>query len=197
MFDFSAARKNMVDCQIHPAGVVVSGVLEAFGSVPREHFTPPGLCAVAYNDQNLTFFGEGHAGHFLLAPAVHARMVQAAAPRPQNRVLDIGDAAGYSAAIFALLAGEVVSAANAGYMARAPYDVVFLGGAVAEIPPELLALLAPEGRLVAIVKARGATLGQAVRIRKETQGGFTTDILFDAAAPYLPGFEPHPVFCFG
>lgn len=38
MTDFAVARKNMIDGQIHPAGVIDERILDAFSSVPREMF---------------------------------------------------------------------------------------------------------------------------------------------------------------
>ena len=43
-----------------------------------------------------------------------------------------------------------------GHRARAPYDVVLFGGAVAEVPSEITAQLAEDGRLVAVVKTERA-----------------------------------------
>ena len=78
MFDFSTARTNMVDCQIRTAGVVGSAILQAFETTPREKFIPQNLRSIAYTDENLPL-GEGR---FLMAPVIHARMIQAAEPRP-------------------------------------------------------------------------------------------------------------------
>ena len=43
MNSFQQMRKNMVDGQIHPAGVIDPRVLENFESVPREEFVPSDL----------------------------------------------------------------------------------------------------------------------------------------------------------
>jgi protein-L-isoaspartate(D-aspartate) O-methyltransferase len=81
-----------------------------------------------------------------------------------------------------------------GYAKQAPYDVILLHGAVAEVPPAILEQLADGGRLVTVVSPDGR-MGQA-RLFQRTGKVETGRILFDAATPLLPGFEPKPVFEF-
>ena len=57
MLDYAQARRLMVDCQLRTFDVNDVAVLDAFDSVPRERFVPPGREDFAYIDQTLTFDG--------------------------------------------------------------------------------------------------------------------------------------------
>lgn len=221
MHDYETARKAMVDSQIHTMGVVNDAVLEAFRTVQREKFVPESRRAIAYCDEDLQVTN----GRFLMEPVTHARLVQAALPHAGDRVLDIGGATGYSAAVFASLAGRVVAVdvdaslleiaesnwneagcASAvtphqgmladGCPSFGPYSLIFLNGSVAEIPAALLEQLAPGGRLVAVVKKTGDKIGKAIMVTKDDSGIMGERVLFDAAVPYLPGMEPATGFVF-
>lgn len=219
MQKYAQARKNMVDSQLNTNGVIVPGVLGVFSEVPRELFVPSQYQDVAYIDTDMKL---GRDGAFLMEPLVHARMVQALAPKAGDRILNIGDCAGYSTAIFAKLGAHVfvpesarLESAHAawqglgltkietlrGDFAKAvaksgPYDLIFLNGAVAEIPADLVAQLAPGGRLAAVVRPEGNPMGMIVLAEKLASGIVATRKMFDAATGYLPGYEPKPGFKF-
>jgi protein-L-isoaspartate(D-aspartate) O-methyltransferase len=220
MTDFSAARTHMVDSQIHTMGVVNDNVLEAFRTVPREDFVPDEKRGIAYNDEDLPVA----KGRVLMEPVTHARLLQAVSPTSEDNVLDIGGATGYSAAILAKVAGRVVSvepdaallakgeanwrrqgygnivphqgSLEQGCAAHGPYSLIIVNGAVAEIPQSWLDQLAPGGRMVGVVRTRADKIGKAVLLQKNAEGIVGERILFDAAVPYLPGFEPRNEFVF-
>ncbi|MFA5591987.1 MAG: protein-L-isoaspartate O-methyltransferase [Micavibrio sp.] len=221
MTDFATARQSMVDSQIHPLGVVNDAVLEAFGQVAREDFLPEGARGIAYCDEDIALGG----GRWMMEPATHARLLQAASPEDGDRVLDIGGGSGYSAALLARLCAHITAlepdtglmdAAQAiwarlgcaaviapvsgpfaqGHAAGAPYNLIFVNGAVGAIPPELVAQLAPEGRLAAVVRKAGEKIGRATLVTKNANGIAGERILFDAAIHYLPGMEPQTGFVF-
>jgi protein-L-isoaspartate(D-aspartate) O-methyltransferase len=219
MTKYQAARKNMVDCQIHTAGVSHVGILDAFSTVPREKFVSPALQSIAHADEDLPL-GEDR---YLMSPLVHARLLQAANPQPEDVVLDIGGAYGYPAAILSSIVTTVLAleekkkyidqaekawgslgicnvvpvrgALNKGHAEHAPYSLIILNGAVSQIPEAIVAQLTPEGRLLTIVKKPGMPVGQAAFVQKNG-AAWSSRILFDAAAHYLPGFEPASEFCF-
>ncbi len=220
MTDFTAARINMVDSQIHTMGVVNDAILDAFRTVPRELFVPEGRQAIAYNDEDLAITPL----RWLTEPVTHARLLQAAAPTPQDKVLDVACGGGYSTAILSMLTaqviaveeqGELLESARAccqslgyantefhqapaaqGYANEGPYTLICLNGATAEIPQALLDQLAPSGRMVAVVRKPGDKIGRATLFMKSASGAVSDRILFDAAIPYLPGLEPRPSFVF-
>jgi protein-L-isoaspartate(D-aspartate) O-methyltransferase len=218
MTDYAAARLNMVESQLRTNKVTNEAVLAAFLAVPRERFVPPALRGTAYVDDDLPL-GDGR---HLLEPMVFARLVQLAAIEPQDTVLEIGCATGYGTAILARLARTVVgidsdqqfiaqAAARlrelgignasvveaplaAGLPTRAPYSVIVIQGAIAEIPEAVSRQLAEGGRLVAVVKA-GEGVGRATLVAR-SNGVVAHRAIFDAAAPSLPGFQPAPSFVF-
>lgn len=201
-------------------GVVSPEILNAYRTVPRERFVLPGQEGIAYCDEDLPLGG----GRYLMEPVVHARMVQAVAPRADDVVLDIGTAAGYSAAIFSSLVTTVVAtesnagllkhaearwaelalcniagfeaAADKGAPDHAPYSLVFFGGSVAFIPERVLDQVAVGGRLIAVVCDGGSSVGKATLVERLDEDQFSSRILFDAATPYLPGLEPRKKFSF-
>jgi protein-L-isoaspartate(D-aspartate) O-methyltransferase len=89
----------------------------------------------------------------------------------------------------------VAGALAAGWTAEAPYDLVFIEGAVAAVPPAIAGQLRQEaGRLVTVI--RGATgPGQAVR-GEATHAGLQVRPDFDCATPPIPALLPAPAFTF-
>ncbi len=218
MFDFAQARSNMIDSQLRTNKVTDTGVLDAFAAVPRERFLPEARAGVAYIDEDL----EVAPGRYLMEPMVLARLLQAARIEATDMVLDVGCTTGYSSAVLARLADTVVALESdpalceranqtlqdlgidnavvvtadltAGYEKQAPYDVILLGGAVAELPEAILSQLAEGGRLVSVMASQ-AHLGQAVLVRRNA-GQASRRVLFDAAVRELPGFAAAPGFVF-
>lgn len=214
---FAAARANMVDCQVRTSDVTEPALIAAMRAVPRERFVPEKLASLAYMGEAI----EVAPGRFLLDPRSFAKLAQLADVTPSDSVLDVGGATGYSAAVLARLAGSVVAlecdpalaakaaallaelgAANAkavtgplkeGYAASAPYDVIFLNGAVPARPDNLLAQLKPGGRLVGIVTDK--SVGKAHIFVKASTGSSSREA-FDSSAAALPGFAAAPSFVF-
>lgn len=218
MVDFAAARLNMVESQLRTNKVTDLRLLAAFETVPRELFVPEPLRGIAYIDEDVALGG----GRFVMEPRVLARLLQAAQPGPEDVALDLGCGSGYATAILSRLVATVVAleddaalaaAANRtlekleidnavvvegrlteGYPKQAPYNVILLGGAVAEVPAAIADQLAEGGRLVAVVDA-GPGLGRATLMRRDG-GVISSRVLYDAALPVLPGFEAEPGFVF-
>jgi protein-L-isoaspartate(D-aspartate) O-methyltransferase len=218
MVDFAAARLNMVESQLRTNKVTDLRLLDAFENLPREDFVPEPLRGIAYIDQDVAL----GSGRFIMEPRVLARLLQAAQPGPEDIALDLGCGSGYATAILSRLVATVVAleddaalaaAANRtlseleidnavvvegrlaeGYPKQAPYNVILLGGAVAEIPAAIADQLAEGGRLVAVVGA-GPGLGRATLMRRDS-GVISSRVLYDAALPMLPGFEAQPGFVF-
>ncbi len=218
MTDYAAARLNMVESQIRANNVTDPPVVDAFMSVPREIFVPKTMRGVAYVDEDLAI-GDGR---YLIEPMVLARLVQLGQVGPEDLVLDVGSATGYSTAVLARLSAAVVgveaddqmvqaATANlgqlgidnavfvrgpleAGYAKQAPYNVIIFQGAIDAVPPAIADQLAEGGRLVAVVRQpRGMGLGTLFMREHGTLSGRAA---FDAATPLLPGFARKPAFVF-
>ncbi len=219
MSGFATARQKMVDGQVRPSDVTDIRILDAMLAVPREAFVPGNKQALAYLDLDLDVGEGGSAGRFLLKPAVLAKMLQAADIKETDRVLVVGCATGYAAAVIArfvgplvtatesdpalatkakaLLAGEKAivrtAAAADGDPADAPYDVIVLNGATEVVPERLYGQLRDGGRLVGVFAASQPARAMLVT---RSHGDFGHRTLFDAAAPVLPGMERVPAFVF-
>ena len=178
MSAIATARQNMVDRQVRPSDVTDLRIIDAMLAVPREAFVPEGLRAMAYLDLDLDVSDGGPAKRFLIKPVVIARMLQAAGIGSADKVLVAGCATGYTAALVAQLAGQVIATetdpghaakageilaglglgnvtfraveAAAGNSAEAPYDVIVLDGATEIAPEGLYRQLREGGRLVGI-----------------------------------------------
>jgi protein-L-isoaspartate(D-aspartate) O-methyltransferase len=218
MPDYSAARFHMVEGQIRVNKVTDEALTDALMAVPRELFVPKSARGVAYVDEDIPIA----PGRFLMEPMVLARLLNEARVRPTDIVLDLACGTGYASALLARMAATVVAVeddpelaarasevlgelnvdnvavvqapSEAGYPEQAPYDVILINGAVAEIPQPVFDQLNEGGRLVTIVAPKGR-MGQA-RVYAKVGGVVSHRVIFEAGTPMLPGFAPKPAFEF-
>src|SRR4051794_40036266 len=128
MSGFSTARQKMVDGQVRPSDVTDIRIIDAMLAVPREAFVPHNQRGLAYLDLDLGVGQAGSVERFLIKPAVTAKMLQAAEIGETDRVLVVGCATGYTAALAARLAGEVTATeADPALAARAGQVLAELG----------------------------------------------------------------------
>lgn len=223
MMDFAAARIKMVDNQIRTTDVTSHSVLNAFLSVPREAFVPANLRPLAYIDEDMQIAeaANGQPARYIMEPSPLAKLLQLGAITKNDVVLEIGCGAGYTAALLSQLAGSVVAvecdeslAAKAtatlaeqgcdnvavvtgdlekGYADEAPYDLIFVNGAVEEVPQGLLDQLREGGRLVAVVGYGNAARAR-VYVRHGSGASYTE--FFNTAVKPLPGFRKAAEFVF-
>lgn len=201
--DYAKARTMMIDSQVRCNDVPDLGLQTALRQIPRELFVVPERASLAYAELE----HPTPSGRVLWMPRDFAKLAQAAGVLPGDRVLVIGGAGGYSAAVFAAMGAVVTvlddrAVALAGVTAvtgpldtppAGPFDVVFVDGAVGTVPEAWSQVLTPHGRLC-LVQVVGP-VGRAYVITR-TGGGTTTRPVFDAMPPRLPGFEPAPAFTF-
>jgi protein-L-isoaspartate(D-aspartate) O-methyltransferase len=103
--DFAQQRERMVERQLRRRGIHDERVLAAMGSVPRELFVSERLRSSAYADSALPIADR----QTISQPWIVAAIAQGLELRGDERVLEIGTGSGYSTAVLALLAAEVVS----------------------------------------------------------------------------------------
>lgn len=217
MTDFEAARTKMVDNQIRTTDVTAHSVLEAFLTVPREAFVSDQMKPLAYIDEDLQIA----PGRYIMEPSPLAKLLQLAGITSNDIVLEIGCGTGYAAALLSTLAGSVVAIESdealaaratatlselgydnvavvtgdleAGYPAEAPYDVIFVNGAVEVVPETLIDQLREGGKLVAVVG-----YGNAARatVYTKSAGANSKAAYFNAAVKPLPGFRRAAEFVF-
>jgi protein-L-isoaspartate(D-aspartate) O-methyltransferase len=172
-------RRRMVQDQLRGRGIRDERVLAAMADLPRERFIEAGLRGRAYADEAVPI----DSGQTISQPWIVARMTELLAPRPGDRILELGTGSGYQAAVLASLGADVTSlerhrdladqarariaaldlpgsvtirTANGslGDPYGAPYDGIIVTAAAPQIPTELRDQLADGGRLVIPVGPR-------------------------------------------
>jgi protein-L-isoaspartate(D-aspartate) O-methyltransferase len=212
---FEAMRHAMVASQLRTNNVSDVRVVEAMARVPREDFVPADVRALAYRDTGVSLGG----GRTQNPPMATGRLLTEARIAPGDKVLLIGAAGGYTAAVLARLAGKVVAvesdaalAAHAcaalsdianvelvegplgeGDAAGAPYHVIVVDGALEQLPEALIAQLAPGGRMATGLVERGVT---RLAAGSKTASGFGLIDFADADSALLPGFARPKSFSF-
>jgi protein-L-isoaspartate(D-aspartate) O-methyltransferase len=172
----------MVERQLRHRGIADERVLAAMGEVPRERFVPQRHRHRAYSDSALPI-GEEQT---ISQPWIVAAICQALELRGNERVLEIGSGSGYSAAVLARLAAEVIgmerheslaagarrafdalSVANVrllvgdgsrGLPEEAPFEAIAVHATAPAPPRALLGQLAEGGRLVVPIAGDGVDL---------------------------------------
>ncbi|WP_428631126.1 protein-L-isoaspartate O-methyltransferase family protein [Sphingopyxis sp.] len=207
-------RSAMIDSQLRTNDVIDAAVVGAMAAVPREAHVPAALASVAYMDRAIAL---GH-GRALNAPLVTGRLLVAAAIRPGQRVLLIGSATGYTAALLVRLGADVhaveeqpelmamaqaatvdakihwvAGPLSAGAPDAAAFDRIIIEGAIDTLPDALAAQLAEGGRLVAARRDGAVTrLVQGVK----AGGAIALRSFADMDAAPLPGFAAPAGFQF-
>jgi protein-L-isoaspartate(D-aspartate) O-methyltransferase len=224
MTGFSTARQKMVDGQVRPSDVTDARIIDAMLAVPREVFVPESKRALAYLDLDLDVSEGASAKRYLIKPVVLAKMLHAAEIKETDRVLVVGCASGYAAAVIAKFDGFTgqVSATESdpALAAKATAALAQIGcgnvmvkaaspaeGDAATAPFDVIVLngateIVPDG-LYAQLSNGGRLVGvfaasqpPRATIVTHSHGDFGHRTLFDAAAPVLPGLERLPAFVF-
>ena len=208
-------RHAMVTSQLRTNAVSDERIVAAMARIPREEFVPVDARSIAYRDTTLPA-GSGRA---INTPMATGRLLTEAALLASDRVLLIGAAGGYTAAVLAgivssivaveedpallalaaaALAGDaIVTLVDAplagGHPGGAPYDVLIIDGAVESIPQALVDQIEEGGRVVSGLVQRGVT---RLASGRKTAGGFGLKAFADSDCAILPGFAPPAAFRF-
>jgi protein-L-isoaspartate(D-aspartate) O-methyltransferase len=169
---YAAPRNKMVDRHLAERGIKDPRVLEAFRTVPRHRFLPPNSTRLAYEDESIPI-GEGQT---ITPPYDVAFMTEVLAPKPTDKVFEVGTGSGYQAAILSRLVKDVYSVeikkplgeraaqvlkdlgyknvhtrvgdGYAGWPEEAPFDAVIVTCSPQEVPQPLIDQLKEGGRMV-------------------------------------------------
>ncbi|MBM4061081.1 MAG: protein-L-isoaspartate(D-aspartate) O-methyltransferase [Planctomycetes bacterium] len=199
-FDFDGRREQLAQ-QIEARGLRDPRVLAALRAVHRERYVPSEDAEQSYEDRPLPI---GH-GQTISDSETVAAVADALRLHGHERLLEIGTGSGYSSAVLAELAREVFTIECIEPLARAaaerlrrdgycnvlvrcgdgatgwpefaPFDAIFLGAAIPEIPPALMQQLAPGGRIVAALGSGQAQ--QLVCVRHDSPWRHRTERLPD------------------
>jgi protein-L-isoaspartate(D-aspartate) O-methyltransferase len=205
--NLDVARRNMLESQVRTWDVIDERVLELVARAPREDYVPAAYRNLAFVDMNIPL----PHGQVMMAPKTEARLLQALALKPTDRVLEIGTGSGSLTALLAGLGAHVTSVeifedlsreaaarlaahgignvtlevgdAASGWSKGGPFDVIVLTGSVPVLPGAFREALAPGGRLFAIV---GESPVMEARLIERLDGGnFRETSLFETDLPAL------------
>ena len=179
MTDFVSQREAMVERQLKRRGITEPQILEAFLAVPRELFVSERYAHEAYGDHPLPI----EAQQTISQPYIVALMIQAAAIKPGDKVLEVGAGSGYAAAVISRIAGKVVAIerqhelvevaserirsldyhnveiiegdGTKGWAEEAPYDAILAAASGSHVPESLVEQLKPGGCIVMPIGDRG------------------------------------------
>ena len=193
MTDFVSEREAMVERQLRRRGITEPEILGAFLMVPRELFVSERYARQAYGDHPLPI----EAQQTISQPYIVALMIQAAAIKPGDKVLEVGAGSGYAAAVISRIAGKVVAIerqhelvevaadrtrrldydnveivegdGTKGWPDEAPYDAILAAASGSHVPAALVGQLAPGGRLVMPIGEPG-WVQELVKVTKQDDG---------------------------
>jgi len=212
------ARHNMIEQQIRPWDVLDQRVLEQILRTPREDFVLPAYRNAAFTDTMLPI---GH-DQMMMEPKLEARMLQALAVQPGEKVLEVGTGSGYVTALLAGMVRQVVSveivpelhgkakallarrgidnvklaqgdAAN-GWDAEQPYDAIAVTGSLPSLPLGLKQNLQIGGRLFAVIGEE--PIMEAVLVSRINANEWREETLFETVVPHLMSAQKVQHFVF-
>jgi len=209
--NYEQMRRAMVASQLRTTAVNDPRVVAAMGQVARERFVPAAQASLAYLDKTLPIIN----GRGMASPMVVGRLLTEARVKPTDNALVIGAGSGYSAAVLAELAANVIAleqdkalVGNAllpanvsrasgplakGWVKGALYDLILFDGAVEQIPPAIIEQLVDGGRIATPIVENGVA---RLAIGRKAGFGFGLLSFADADAPVLPGFAVEKGFSF-
>lgn len=210
------ARFNMVEQQIRPWDVLDPAVLDLLFKVKREEFVPAAYRNLAFADIEIPLghgqsmmtpkmearivqelelsgservldigTGSGYLAALLASKSRHVTSVELHAD-----LLDAARArlARAGLANIALVQGDAAQA-QAGVVGPDAYDVIVIGGSLPVLPPRFLELLAPKGRLFAVLGDDPVMTG--CLFEKAAGGSLTRTELFETVlTPLAHCLEP-------
>jgi protein-L-isoaspartate(D-aspartate) O-methyltransferase len=204
-------RRHMVDCQLRTNGVNAPWIIAAMLDTPREAFVP-GDGTAAYMDRAIPL-GDGR---MLNPPLAAGLMLSTAEPKADEKVLLIGAATGYLAALLSSKVKTLVAVEESGALAEAfkanlpdvtlvegplaegsaeqgPYDLIIIDGGIEQLPGALVDQLADGGRMVT-----GLLEGPVSRLSSGVKHGAHLALrpVIDTEVSALPGFRRAKEFMF-
>jgi len=191
--DFASEREAMVERQLRRRGITEPIILDAFRQVPRELFVSDEYAHLAYGDHPLPIEAE----QTISQPYIVALMMQAAAIKAGDKVLEVGSGSGYAAAVIGRIAARVIGIerqhelvevarerlerlgydnidilegdGTKGCPDEAPFDAILAAASGSHVPEPLLGQLAPGGRIVMPIGDPGA-VQELVKVTKQDDG---------------------------
>lgn len=215
--NFSQARKNLIEGQIHTWEVLDPRILDLYHKFPREDFMPPEYSRLALAETPIPL---AHNQQTMI-PGVEARMLQALDINPGERVLEIGTGCAYVTALLAGLGGIVTSIdlyddftvqaskklerhdllsriqllggdALSTWPVEGDFDVIAVTGSLPKPRQDWIDRLRPGGRLFVVLGSNPVM--HAVLFKRLPAVRY--ELLFETELPPLVGTEPEYAFRF-
>lgn len=212
----SARTRDRLVRRLADQGIHVPAVIERIRNVPRHLFVDEALASRAYEDSALPIgHGQTISQPFIVALMTQALLEDPSGMRRPDKVLEIGTGCGYQTAVLAPLVNRLFTIERIGALQRqardrlrqlsignvrfrhgdgvegwpgqAPFDGILAAAAPAEIPGELLAQLAPGGRLLIPVGPAGRQ--ELVRVTRGEQGFESERLCAVSFVPFLEGID--------
>lgn len=221
--DFSNYRKNLVECQLYPNGIVDKEILNVFLTLPRENFFDSANSCACYGDEDVCVKNDRWA----LEPVIEALILHEGEFNDKDIVMIIGASSPTLPAYIAQFVTtvividtdqqlldksqkacldleicnilfECVDDYTKGCPAQAPYDKIVFSGAVSRVNEDIIAQLTIDGRILAILREDFNTPGSLVKLFRADKDSpaLSTQFIDNVNTPYLPGFQPESRFEF-
>ena len=191
--DFAAEREAMVERQLRRRGISEPDILDAFRAVPREAFISDEYAHLAYGDHPLPI----EANQTISQPYIVALMIQAAAIKAGDKVLEVGAGSGYAAAVISRIAQKVIGIerqhdlvelarerlrrlgydnveivegdGTKGCREEAPFNAILAAASGSHVPRPLVEQLATDGRIVMPLGEPG-WVQELIKVTKQGDG---------------------------
>ncbi len=214
--DRDAEERAQFMLRMRARGVGDLRLLRALERAPRALFMPQRYADIAGRDVALPI----GCGQTAPPPSMVAAMIGALDVAPEARALEVGTGSGYCAALLAQMAREVVSLercqslsveaaarlsafgltevrvlyadALAFDSSGRAFDRILVHALIEPPAPQLLRLLAPGGKLVAVVAGASAAEQRIVRLTRDSTGRIDASAhgAVRTYAPLAPGLAP-------
>lgn len=214
---FTQAREKMVKTQLVTTGVQRQSIIDRMATLEREKFTPQEFKIIAYSAREIPV----SAKRYMIDPMNTGLLLDKIDFDSVKKIMILGDTTGYVTALLAQTVEEIITVDNSdnfvenitalmaelniqnvsvihhdisvGYPNHAPYDLIFINGAVQQIPDTLFEQLVPQGKVLTALKK--AFISEAV-FQYKANGTVQTERLFECAISLLPEFGKKSKFVF-
>lgn len=210
------ARYFMVEQQIRPWDVLDPKILDLLMETPRHKFVPKNYENLAYTDIELPISETSK----MMAPKVEAKLLQALAIQPNEKVLEIGTGSGFVTALMSQLAKEVTTIeisteiqkqamqrlaafdninfktgdASQNWDDNQYYDAILLTGSVDSLPESFKEKLSLGGRLAVVLGDAPAMIAKL--ITRVSDNEWSEEALFETELERLVNATPKAKFTF-
>jgi protein-L-isoaspartate(D-aspartate) O-methyltransferase len=214
---YQEAREKMVKTQLITTGVLQQSIIDRMGTLEREKFLPSEFKIIAYSAKEIPVLPT----RYMLDPMNTGLLLDKIDFDNVKKIMLLGDNTGYIATLLSEAIETVVTVDNTknfseninsvitefdiknitvvngdiamGDSNNAPFDLIFINGAVQQIPDILFNQLAPQGKVLTALKK--SFISEAV-FQYKIDNTVQTERLFECSISLLPEFSKKSKFVF-